>query len=184
MTISRRNYFTLLLLGLVFLAPGISAYFFYRHPQWLGAATTNKGVFLAPPVLLTSLDLLSPNKWRLVLWSPSACETSCIEQLDKLARIRLALGRRLYDVVPQLWLGAKAPPLSEALVNILQDQGIDTLPLAAGASKRMPILQNRLEIFIANPDNYLVLSYQPMVKPDDIFNDIKQLLTTTDKIGK
>ena len=48
----------------------------------------------------------------------------------------------------------------------------------------MPILQNHLEIFIANPEDYLVLAYQSTVKPDDIFYDIKQLLNTTEKVGK
>lgn len=179
MKIVRRNYFILLLLGLVFAAPGIAAYFFYMHPDWLGSATTNKGVFLEPPVLLTTLD--SPDtKWRLVLWSPEACDASCIAQLDKLARIRLALGRHLYDVVPELLLGANAPPLSKKLIHALQEQDIHVLKLEVGAVERTPVLKNRLEIFIANPDNYLVLAYQPTVGPDDVFNDIKQLL----KIGK
>ena len=187
MRIVRRNYFILLLLSLVFLAPGISAYVFYTHPGWLGDTTTNKGVFLEPPALLSSLDQLSGSavsKWRLVLWSPTACEASCIVELDKLARIRLALGRRLYDVVIELVLGANTPPLSGELVHVLQEQDIHMLKLAVGASKGVSVLKNRLQIFIANPDNYLVLTYQPTVKPDDIFNDIKQLLNTTEKTSK
>ena len=170
----------------MFLAPGISAYLFYTHPYWLGGVTTNKGIFLDPPVLLPPLERqgsVASLKWRLVLWSPSACEASCIAQLDKLARIRLALGRRLYEVVPELLLGANAPPLSSAMVDALREQDIHSLKLAAGDGERMPVLKHQLQIFIANPDNYLVLAYQPMVKPDDIFNDIKQLLTTTERMG-
>ncbi len=213
MKIVRRNYFILLILGFVFAAPGISAYFFYTHPQWLGAATTNKGVFLDPPVPLVVLAQddrgLHPNvvgfeaprakktgiraktvglskgrQWQLVLWSPGACKKSCIEQLDKLARIRLALGRHLYDVVPRLLLAANAPPLTPALARALQEQDIHVLTLPAGARERMPVLKNQLEIFIANPDNYLVLAYVATVKPGDIFHDIKQLLNTTDTTRK
>lgn len=181
MKIVRRNYFILLILGLVFAAPGLSAYIFYTHTHWLGASKTNKGVFLEPPVLLASLSAEKP-KWRLVLWSPAACEASCIAQLDKLARIRLALGRRLYEVAPQLLLGPHAPALSPELMSALRAQDIDTVVLSADAG--MPMLQNHLEIFIANPANYLVLAYQPTVKPADIFNDIKLLLNTTDKMRK
>jgi hypothetical protein len=184
MKIVRRNYFILLLLALVFLTPGISAYFFYTHPQWLAATPTNKGVFLSPPVLLAPLAQSGANKWRFVLWSPGACEASCIAQLDKLARIRLALGRRLYGVVTVLVLGANAPPLPDELVTALRERDINSLKLVTDSSEILPALQNRLGIFIANPDNYLVLAYQPTVKPDDIYNDIKQLLTTTDKMSK
>ena len=183
MKIVRGNYFILLLLGLVFLTPGISAYFFYTHPHWLAATPTNKGVFLNPPVLLAPLEP-SGTKWRFVLWSPGACEASCIAQLDKLARIRLALGRRLYSVVTELVLGVNAPPLSDELVKALQERDIHTLKLGTATNESMLVLQNHLEIFIANPSNYLVLAYQPMVKPDDIYNDIKQLLTTTEKMSK
>lgn len=198
-----RNYFVLILLGFVFAAPGISAYFFYTHPHWLGDAFTNKGVLLSPPVLLTHLDpskattvsakeirRSSPlrfnikSKWQLVLWSPTACEKSCIEQLDKLARIRLALGRRLYEVVPLLLLGANAPPLPKDMVNVLQERDIQVVQLPVGASEHTSALKSRLEIFIANPDNYLVLAYLPTARPGDIFHDINQLLNTTDKMSK
>lgn len=186
-TVSRK-YLILVLLGLVFAAPGISAYFFYTHPQWLGEATTNKGLFLDPPVLLTSLShqtVVGPStgpKWQLILWSPAACEKTCLEQLDKLARIRLALGRRLYDVVPNLLLGAKAPPLPESLKKVLQEQDIHVVQLSG--DEKAPGLKDQLEIFIANPDNFLVLAYQPTVQPGDVFHDIKQLLNTTEKTSK
>ena len=209
----RRNYFILLILGFVFAAPGISAYFFYNHPHWLAGGSTNKGVFLNPPVLMpqfndetnrlheySSQELqrakhritgrpdnrpsLAGPKWQLVLWSPTACEKSCLEQLDKLARIRLALGRRLYEVAPSLLLDAKAPPLAEPWVAALKEQDIQILKLPMRAREQMPVLKNRFEIFIVNPENYIVLAYRTSVNPADIFHDIKQLLTTTEKMGK
>ncbi len=201
-----RNYFVLVLLALVFAAPGISAYFFYNHPHWLGDAFTNRGVLLDPPVLLTHLEqsklasvstgkgqeikrekplgLNIKSKWQLVLWSPAACEKSCLEQLDKMARIRLALGRRLYEVMPLLLLGPTAPELPVNVANTLRDQDINVLQLPAGASEHVSALKNHLEIFIANSENYLVLAYSPTTKPDDIFHDIKQLLNTTKTTSK
>lgn len=175
MKLVRRNYFVLILLGLLFAMPGISAYFFYLHPSWLGNTTTNKGKLLNPPILLGHSK---PNsKWRLVLWSPHACQQECIAELDKLARIRLALGRHLYKVAPQLLLNSEAPPLPEALVNALHQQDIDTMRLSQDERNKMRILRNQLKIFIVNPDAYLVLAYKPTVKPEDIFHDLKHLVT-------
>lgn len=175
MRLVRRNYSILFLLGLLFAAPGISAYFFYMHPNWLGNATTNKGKLLNPPVLLAHTKTSS--KWQLVLWSPTACEQSCIAELDKLARIRLALGRHLYKVEPQLLLGVGTPPLSETLAKALHEQDIHTMRLLPGDREKMSVLSDHPEIFIVNPGAYLVLAYQPTVKPEDIFHDLKQLVS-------
>ena len=178
MKIVRYNYIVLLLLCLLFIAPGLSALLFYTHPSWLGEASTNRGTLLNPPVLLTLQDAtMARHKWQLVLWSPNACKKSCIQQLDKLARIRLALGRRLYDVDARLLMGADTPFLSEKLVGALREQDIYVEKLSTGEHERLFALQKHIGIFIANPDDYLVLAYQPTVKPDDIYRDIKQLLT-------
>lgn len=178
MKTAKRKYMVLLILALFFAAPGISAYVFYHHPQWLGSGKTNKGTLLNPPVLLTQLasQFSKPEaKWALVLWSPRACEKNCIKQLDKLARIRLALGRHLYEVESILLLGADAPDLSEALVKVMKEQDIRVLKLREQVVDA-PLLQQHLGIFIANHDDYLVLAYQPKAKSKDIYHDIRQLL--------
>lgn len=191
MKASHHHYMVLWLLALVFIAPGVAAYFFYTHPQWLSHATTNKGTLLTPPVFISSLkeaSVINPSSlgrgptWKLVVWSPTACNGECINQLDKLARIRLALGRRLYNVTQELLLGAKAPLPASKLRALLQERDIHIVRLQE--KEQSPTLPHKITIFIANPENYLVLAYQPTVKPDDIFHDMKHLLTTTDKTGK
>lgn len=169
-----RPHYVLLLLILLFSLPGVTAYIFYLNPQWLGTATTNKGAFLEPPLLVSPLG--GDSKWRLVLWSPTTCERNCIEHLDKLARVRLALGRRLYDVETSLLLGANAGALSTSLTSMLHDKDIHVVKLSANESERLSMLCNTSNLFIANPDDYLVLSYQITTKSDDIFHDIKLLL--------
>lgn len=171
----RTNYFILLLLGLIFAAPGIAAFFFYMHPAWLVSTRTNKGKLLNPPVMLAHSQ--KPSKWQLILWDPNGCEQSCIAELDKLGRIRLALGRHLYKVQTQLLLDAEAPQLSESLVQALQDQDIKMIRISKEKREGMPVLHNHMQIFIANPENYLVLVYLPTVKPNDIFHDLKKLVT-------
>lgn len=174
MKTTRRHYITLLLLVFLFATPGLSAYFLYFHPQWLTAATTNKGQFLKPPVLLT--ELADDAKWRLVLWSPVACEKNCVKQWDTLARIRLALGRRLYDVDLSLLLGEAAGSLPAELANLKHTPGMSVVRLSASESQRLSALYPQPELFIANPEHYLVLAYPMSAEPDDVFHDIKLLL--------
>jgi hypothetical protein len=175
MKIFRRNYLILLLLVLIFAAPGITAYFFYLHPAFLGETTTNKGRFINPPILL--LNQKNPSKWQLVLWSPLACEKNCLAVLDKLARVRLALGRRLYELDFKLMMSSKAPRLSEALMNRLEEQDIHILKLSLEEQQRLTLSKETPEIFIVNPNHYLILSFKETVKPNDLFHDLKHLLT-------
>lgn len=58
------KYYILLLLIVVFVAPGVAAYLFYQHPSWLGSSRINKGTLLNPPVLLNTLE--GKSKWRII----------------------------------------------------------------------------------------------------------------------
>lgn len=50
------KYYVVLLLIVMFAAPGIAAYVFYQHPSWLGSTRVNKGTLLSPPVVLKGLE--------------------------------------------------------------------------------------------------------------------------------
>ncbi len=186
---NRYNYLIILILALVFSAPGILAYFFYIHPKMLISTTVNQGVLLNPPVLLPltenhetretkrmSSKWSTDPKWSLVLWSPKDCEKNCLNLLDKLARIRLALGRHLYGVMTELLLEENAAPLSDEMLKRLREQDIKVIQLTPGMRDHLPILTEHLEIFIADKNNYLVLAYHPTTKSAAIFHDLKQLL--------
>ena len=125
---NRRNIITMLLLATVFLAPGLAAYIFYQHTDWLAAAKTNKGELLNPPIPLSVLN--QEPKWKFVLWNPGVCETTCQEELDKLARVRLALGRRLYQVQIDFLVNTDASSqLSSALTERLREADINLIPI-------------------------------------------------------
>ncbi|MFI4917952.1 MAG: hypothetical protein ACHP65_00185 [Legionellales bacterium] len=171
------NYYILLLLALMFVAPGVTAYFFYQHPSWLRAAAVNKGNLLSPPLALDVLD--AQHKWRIVIWSPGACSTACMNQLDTLARVRLALGRKLYYVDQWLILGEKSPLLTEENKSWLKDRDYHVVHLSLLANKLQAVLPTTAAVFIANPDNYLILSYQIQVNPNNVYADLKLLLNTT-----
>ena len=172
------KYYILLLLASMFAAPGISAYIFYQHPTWLSASKVNKGTLLSPPVALKSFD--GHSKWRIVFWSPGACDKVCISQLDLLARVRLALGRKLYMVDLWLVLGDQHSPLSNEIKTLLKEQDFHVAQLSSDELVKLTAMSSDAKIYIANPDNYLVLSYQARVNPDDIYKDLKLLLSTTE----
>lgn len=175
----KRNYLLLFLLVMLFAAPGVTAYLYYRNPQWLSQATTNKGVFLNPPLLFAKV-LDGEQKWRLILWYPEECDKVCLQEVDKLARIRLALGRRLYHV--QQWLvqvEGKATELPNLRLR-LQEQDIKVREISKDVLNAITILGEKPKIVIANPEGYLVMAYEKEAKPRDIYHDIKQLLNTTE----
>lgn len=171
-----RYYFILFTLVFLFIAPGLSAYFFYFHPQWLRSTTTNKGQFVNPPVLISALES-TPKKWQFVLWSPHTCDALCMKQLDQLARVRVALGRRLYDVNLILLMRENQAQLSVEYAKILRDQGVLERRLSTNEANNMLSKYDNSMFFIANPDQYLVLAYQTTSQSNDLFHDIKLLLT-------
>lgn len=175
MKIVRRNYIVLLLLCFIFVAPGLSAYLFYAHPAWLNHATTNRGVLLNPPMKSPNLGK-DNSKWTLVLWYPKVCDKICVQQLNKLARVRLALGRRLYALQLVLLVDNKTAAVSEDLGGMLHERDIYVSTLPHHEKKSLHVLGNDPRIYIANPKQYLILAYPTAVSPGDIYHDIKQLL--------
>lgn len=168
------KYTILLLLAVLFAAPGLSAYLFFKHPHWLGGATLNKGKWIAPPVVLSALG--ETPKWRLIFWSPDSCEINCFNQLDTLARARLALGRLLYDVELCLVLGEKAPSLTAESLKQLTEKDIRLVQLTQRNDELKRVLSSNTKVLLANKENHLILSYKTEVNPDDVYQDLKRLL--------
>lgn len=175
------KYYVLLLLIIVFAAPGVAAYLFFTHPTWLGSARTNKGVLLSHPVELSSIA--GKSKWRLLFWTPSSCEQECLQQIDTLARVRLALGRKLYQVEQQLMMGVEVPEHIAAIQPELKAKDFQISTLSAADKKQLEQLASKPKIYIMNPDNFLVLSYNAGTKPGDIYKDLKTLLNSTEIKG-
>jgi hypothetical protein len=163
----------LLFLGFIFFAPGIAAYIFYNHTQWLGTATTNHGELINPPPVMS---FLSQDKWKLILWSPNECSEQCKIDMDKLARIRLALGRRLYEVDGILMQANQTAALPDGFEQQLKDEAITSLKLTPEQTELLKPWATEAKIFIVNPQNYLILAYTSSVEPKNIYQDLKHLL--------
>lgn len=180
-TQSTNKYYIVLLLIILFAAPGIAAYVFYQHPGWLGTTRINKGTLLNPPAMLNVLD--DQKKWRIVFWTPEQCEAACLKQLETLAKVRLALGRKLYQVDQWLILGDKAPSLSPKMKSTLKELEFHVVQLSDADVRVQGNLFADANIFLADPNNYLILSYSSEARPADVYKDLKLLLNTTEKSG-
>jgi hypothetical protein len=170
-----KNYL-LILLALLFAAPGVSAYFFYKHPEWLGGSFVNKGTFIQPPQHIRFNK--TPGKWAIVFWSPKTCEQPCMERVNLLARVRLALGRKLYEVEQWLMLGEPSS-LGQAAQALLKEEDVRTAQLSLSQYEKLRSLSATVQVFLVNPDRYFILSYPEQVNPNDVYSDLKRLLDST-----
>jgi hypothetical protein len=172
------KYFTLLILVMTFAAPGIMAYLFYQHPSWLGSTKTNRGRLLASPI---QLDVFNGNpKWKLVYWKPEGCDKSCLNQLNAIGRVRLALGRKLYQVDEWLILDHTNELEASELRPIFKEQDIHVTTIQKFEAEKLAGLPKNEAIFIVNPGNFIILTYKVGGNPDDIYKDIKLLLNTSE----
>jgi hypothetical protein len=173
----------LLLLALVFIAPGLAAIYFYQHPQWLSQHTTNKGKLLSQPILIRKLTsqagLTNTPQWHLVVWRATNCNDECLKSLDQLTQVRLALGRHYYEVSEVLLMPKGQTPLPMPLLAKLREKSIQVVDVEGTALNTLLRDSEQQSIYIANPQGYIVLQFEAPLKVDNVYHDMKQLLTTT-----
>ena len=165
----RRPTIVLSLLFVLFATPGVAAYFFYKHPEWI-ASRTNHGHLLQPPQILTQIQ--QTKKWTLLYWSPKSCGKVCLQHIDDLAKLRLALGRHLYDVDLVLASLGAMETLKKPQ-RVLKDLDGHLLELD---DKSAELLGKQSAIFLANPQRYLILSYSSNQAVKDIFQDLQKMV--------
>jgi hypothetical protein len=170
----RNNSWSLIILILLFVAPGVAAVVFYNHPTWLGGSETNRGTFVKQPAVFNYFD--KSDNWRLVFYSPSVCDETCMQKLDSLARVRLALGRQLYNVDTYLLLDNNTKSISKKKSQLLDAADVSVLKFPAKDGSNNSLFGAKPAFYIINPKNYIILTYDASSPPDDIFQDIKKLV--------
>ncbi|QBR85067.1 hypothetical protein E3983_12330 [Legionella israelensis] len=167
------------LLFLLFTAPGLVAIFLYKNPKLIPIGTSNKGQLLQSSVKMVPLG--DSAKWKLLYWGFDRCEKDCLQQLDKLARIRLSLGRHFYEVETWLLLDADATIPTEEGLNQIKKQNTGFYTLSSKNDALRKTLQLQPKILLVSPNLDLVLSYPVKGSPDDIYKDLKHLLALPGK---
>lgn len=158
------------LLLCLFTAPGMIAYIVYLHPGWI-SARTNHGQLLQPAPELAHLP--RGEKWQLLYWTPQTCAQDCLQRLDDLAKLRLALGRRLYAV--DLVLATQSPrnSVSQTAQNLLEEIDAHWAQLS---DKEADILGYQPAIYLVNPKGYVILAYAKDQPVKDIFQDLQKMV--------
>ena len=174
-TSARKNKAILGLLVVLFASPSLVAYWLYRHPTSWHAASINRGTLITTPTVLSSMPSRDV-KWHLVYWDPQACDAACLDAVEKIARVRIALGRRLYHVDVVLLQDESTKALSAAPRQSMHALDVREVRLSASDVKTMQALSPSAAYFLMNPQQQLVLRYARQAPADDLFHDIKHLL--------
>lgn len=154
-----------LLLAIVFISPVFLALLIHQNPHLLGQPA-NKGQWVAEPV---KIDELKQGQYGFIYIMENACDSLCEQRLDKLARTRLALGRRLYQVD----LIALTP--INLTMDANQKERLQALGYKIVMLKPLSPL-NQGDIYLANPQQEIMLHYPAPLNAKDIFSDVQRLL--------
>lgn len=162
------------------------AILFYMNPTWLGGLPTNKGQLIRPAVKLDALankTKKTEDMWHLAVWCPAGCDTACLNTVDEMARVRLALGRRLYQVDVWMLQPASTPGAmcSKNITDAFAEAAVKTRVLSASEQAAVPILQTIPKIFLADSNQYLVLEYAAKGESQGVFQDLKRLMNTREQ---
>lgn len=171
---SRKKNLSLIILVALFIIPGVAAVTVYKSLGWFSLQTTNRGEFIKPPLLLT--ELKKNKKWHLLYYKRGSFDERCMGDIDKVVRIRLALGRMLYNVDLVLVLPSYAQSLSEEQEKILQDANVFVLKLPSTNRDYQYIFAGERGFYIVSPENHMILKYAADVASEDIFQDLKKLV--------
>jgi len=176
-----RGRWQLVLLVLAFALPMLIA-IGLKVTGWRAERTQNYGTLLEPPVDLagvrarTDADATvswrnTENRWLLLARVPERCDDPCWDELARLPRLRLALGRHAPRL--ELMLLERAPPperragLAPMRYAVLEPPAPDAI---AHDPERGPA------IWLVDPHGFLVLEYAPGYDLDRVIKDLKKLI--------
>lgn len=150
----------LLILSILFLLPGITAYGCFYHRADLALQQNNRGHILSQPI---QLPIKTHQKWQMVYAGDFS-----LKALEQFAKIRLALGRYVYRVELK-WVSAEPPSPDQAL--LLNQMDIQAIHL-----KTTPKALQHQVIWLIDPQGLAVLSYADDKHPGAVYADLKKLV--------
>lgn len=171
-----KRWLTLGILVVIFALPGFLAILYFTHPDWLTRlATTNKGAWVREGWQYPALAD-SGKAWTMVIVAPQGCDAGCEKALDKVLRVRTALGRHWYDIAVTVlsWKTFKLP--NSALAANVQTERVRWLRVnpSAWIGKAPPA---QTGVFLADKQGRFILRYPITFKPAHLFADSKRLLS-------
>lgn len=173
-TIFSKQNKTLFILIVIFLLPVIAAHYAFHHAShYFSDKGTNYGKFVANSITWQAGN--NPRPWQLILKVENQCQPDCLEILDKLSRLRLSMGRKLYNLDLVLLLPAAQFPTPK-LISQLDNQNILWTVLGdEDASKWKQDLRGEM-ILLFGPEHRAVLKYPKLFESKKMAHDLQLLI--------
>lgn len=166
---------------LSFMIPYVLAQWIYQHPEHFSTTLNRKnnhGRLLTPALSLNDFRIQSllpvsekingRGHWQLIYLSSTACDAECLKKVYNIRQIRTLLNQNKNRVDRVLWVTKPLPP--EITAQIKEHfEGTQIWQSNAVA------LQTGY--LIADPHGNVILQFDPNTNLNDIFLDLKKLLT-------
>ncbi|MGB7216176.1 MAG: hypothetical protein WBE98_14160 [Gammaproteobacteria bacterium] len=184
-----------LLVALACLGPIVAAYllYYYGDPSALPRMANEERTLLEPAVPLPPLDSGADRedgeaagwgpRWSLIYVRTAPCDTTCVEDLARIAAVHIRLGRD-QPRMRRIYIGPEPEPLA-ALDPMLAALPIGTPSYQAFAdalvSAGVPPAEGG-RLYVVDPHGNLVLSYPPRPDQEGLLKDLERLLDAS-RIG-
>ncbi len=176
----RHNSLVPWLVALVVFGPFGVAMLVYYSPwgrDWLPQLPGRREL-LATPVPLPAewrQGRSDASAWLLIYAKMAPCGQQCAQELDRISRVRQALGRDQDRFELGLWYAGEAPAVSaDAQLGL---QRLDTEPGRSVAAALGPERLGTGRVLIADPRGSVILSYPADIELKELLRDLKRLLT-------
>ncbi len=157
---------------------------------------TNKGLWLHPPLSIENIGLESETnkpidfelyrgRWMLMYLNDTECAVSCLDSMNKIQQVRMALGRDRTRV--SALIVTPTPKEENPVFKLLHEEFI-TLRYATIGEQNLDRLVAKLplesrpkgegKIYLIDPKSNIVVSYSILVKTKRLVKDIETLLKT------
>lgn len=178
----------------LFLFPVLAAWLLnIETPDWLPSAKSNHGELIRPPLPFPTAGLQSKGtaeqvgtgllhgKWTLVHVAPSSCLADCARAVYRMRQVRHALGKDMRRI--QRLLVSASENVEETQKKVrLYDDSIAIISAKPGWFTQATFVRPGIEIYLVDPQGFLILSYADNADPSGVIKDLKRLLKIS-KIG-
>ncbi len=144
---SRRPYWPLIGLLMIFLIPLVAASILLNYSDLHALPKKNYGVLIEPPQTLQLYDSTTQNQWQLIYVQPTECSTPCQATKQTLANLHTALGAEK-----------------------------DRVLIVHANQQKLNIAVSPDSILVVNPQNMYIMNYPPGSALGGVLKDLRRLL--------
>lgn len=188
-----RGRWTLLGIFMLFFIPVMLAWLLnIETPAWLPSARTNHGDLIQPPLSFPLADLRTVDarplptqflqgKWSLVSIQRTSCLADCDRTVYRSRQVRYALGKDM-DRIQRVLVTALSNVRETAKKVQKYDGNVSVVAAEPEWFERASFVRAGVEIYLVDPQGYLILTYARTADPSGLISDLERLLKIS-KIG-